>query len=488
MLARKSYRCILLIIVLCWGFMPSLCRADSSYRVLVLNSYHPGFAWSDNIMDGIQSVFAESELKVELVIEYMDTKRQAPELVFRYLEALYTFKYQHQHFDVILVSDNNALTFLLERRTILFSDIPIVFCGINNYSEALLRGYTDITGVAEDFDLKETIALALRLHPNTKHMAVIADETISGKLNLERYHQVSSEFTEAVQFLELTNLPVDQLIEKLHALPNETLLLYLAFYRDAVGATFSIQESVALIAENSHVPVYSAWDYLIAYGFFGGVVTTGYEQGRNAAQMVVRILHGEVADEIPVLEKSPNIPMFDHRQLQQFGVALSILPEGSVILNEPKSFYFQHKLFVWSVITFVCLQTIALMTLGINIGRRKHAELSLKKLNRELQEEMQENALLFEAEARQRRETDTLRMTIQALSATLDLQEVFELILTELQRVVPYDSASVQQLTGGYLEIIGGHGFSNLHEIIGMRFILMMKTIQTIRSFKHALH
>lgn len=83
-----------------------------------------------------------------------------------------------------------------------------------------------------------------------------------------------------------------------------------------------------------------------------------------------------------------------------------------------------------------------------------------------------ENARLLESEARRRREAETLRSAIQALSSTLDLQEVFEVILTELQGVVPYDSASVQQLHEKYLEIIGGRGFPNLEDLLGVRFEL----------------
>jgi PAS domain S-box-containing protein len=83
-----------------------------------------------------------------------------------------------------------------------------------------------------------------------------------------------------------------------------------------------------------------------------------------------------------------------------------------------------------------------------------------------------ENARLLEAEARRRREAETLRAATQALTATLDLQQVLQSILRELRRVVPYDSASVQQLRGNWLEIIGGHGFPNLDELMGIRFDL----------------
>ncbi len=83
-----------------------------------------------------------------------------------------------------------------------------------------------------------------------------------------------------------------------------------------------------------------------------------------------------------------------------------------------------------------------------------------------------ENARLFEAEARRRQEAETLRQAAQAMSATLDLQEVFKLILDQLRLVVPYDSASIQLLKGDRLEIIGGLGFPNLDELLGLSFPL----------------
>ncbi len=83
------------------------------------------------------------------------------------------------------------------------------------------------------------------------------------------------------------------------------------------------------------------------------------------------------------------------------------------------------------------------------------------------------NARLLDAEARRRREAETLQAAMQALSATLNLQEVLELILSELQKVIPYDSASVQQLSENHLTMIGGHGFPNLEALLGTAFDLL---------------
>jgi len=81
-----------------------------------------------------------------------------------------------------------------------------------------------------------------------------------------------------------------------------------------------------------------------------------------------------------------------------------------------------------------------------------------------------ENARLFEAEAKRRREAETLRQASLALTAALDRNRVIERILAQLQQVVPYDSASIQLLERDKLVIIGGWGFPNLEELLGISF------------------
>ncbi|MCS6879829.1 MAG: GAF domain-containing protein [Oscillochloridaceae bacterium] len=71
-----------------------------------------------------------------------------------------------------------------------------------------------------------------------------------------------------------------------------------------------------------------------------------------------------------------------------------------------------------------------------------------------------------------RQEAETLRAAMQALSSTLDLKQVLDLILSELRKVVPYDSASVQVVRDGYAEIIGAYGLRRGEEVIGFRFDL----------------
>jgi len=77
----------------------------------------------------------------------------------------------------------------------------------------------------------------------------------------------------------------------------------------------------------------------------------------------------------------------------------------------------------------------------------------------------------FEDAERQRsREAETLREAIIATITSLQHDEIITRILEQLELVVPHDSASVQILHDGYLEIVGGHGWENPQDVIGIHF------------------
>jgi diguanylate cyclase (GGDEF)-like protein len=85
-------------------------------------------------------------------------------------------------------------------------------------------------------------------------------------------------------------------------------------------------------------------------------------------------------------------------------------------------------------------------------------------------------ALAFEkfqaVESAQRRadKSETLREASAMVSVTRETDRAIPLILEQLKRVVPYDSASVQLLQGDELEIVGGSGFSDHSAVVGMKF------------------
>jgi PAS domain S-box-containing protein len=82
------------------------------------------------------------------------------------------------------------------------------------------------------------------------------------------------------------------------------------------------------------------------------------------------------------------------------------------------------------------------------------------------------NAELFEKEREARNRAERMVEAAKALSTSLDLPVVLESILSQLQSVVPFDSASVQELRGDDAVVVSGVGFDQPETIIGLRFDL----------------
>ena len=77
---------------------------------------------------------------------------------------------------------------------------------------------------------------------------------------------------------------------------------------------------------------------------------------------------------------------------------------------------------------------------------------------------------LLQLEQRHAQEAEILREAGSIVAATLSQEETIQRILEQLKRVIPYDSASVQILGDGYVEIVGVHGWVDPKEVLGLRF------------------
>ena len=142
-------------------------------NVLILNSYHQGYKWTDDITRGILSALAPESGDTRIFIEYMGTKWVKGAPYFEALRNIMKLKFAKTRFDLIISSDNDAFNFLRKYRDDIFGRVPTVFCGVNYLNASELEGLELFTGISETADIKECLELALRLHPLTKKILII---------------------------------------------------------------------------------------------------------------------------------------------------------------------------------------------------------------------------------------------------------------------------------------------------------------------------
>ena len=359
----------------------TLAQPLARYRILVLNSYHLGMTWEDQLNEGLLAELRQSGLEFDIFIEYMDTKRMPKGRLFGPLSALYADKYSMPP-DVILATDDNAVDFLRARRDRLFPGIPVVFGGVNVTPESYHPTDQGFTGVTETVDIRRTIDLILKLHPKITQIIAIADATSSSLPVLSQYRDVTSELIASgaskVDFTEYRDWTFSELANRLKTLPPNTALLYLGAYRDRTGGLPPPAGGLSVLTENCTAPIYTLWQsHGIGDGAVGGFVADGVLHGRMMGQYAVRILNGASIDDLPVINSVGNRPIFDYHALMAHHIDLGSLPADSLLINEPQSFYYRYYKTIWVILGFVLLQTlvIAMLLWLINKSRRRERDI-----------------------------------------------------------------------------------------------------------------
>lgn len=352
---------------------------EAKPNILFLHSYHPSSVWTYEINRGMSSIFNDPA-KYNIYIEYMDTKRHNTEAHFENLKNVYEEKYKDFKFDVILSSDNNAFDFLKKYNHILFKDTPVVFCGVNNFKLEQINGFTNFTGVTEKVDIKLNYDLIMKLHPNTKTIYNLVDSTITGiSVKKQMQEEIEKYENKNIKFEFLDQLTKKELIDKFTSLPENSIVLHHSFYTTKDNIYFDHSNLKDFLKKHVKVPMYTAARGLLGNGIIGGYIISGFAQGKTAALMAEQILNGINISNIPPKIKSPNSYIFDYTQIKKFKIDENKLPKDSIFLNKKQStleLYFEEIL--TTIIVFI-LMIIYIITLQINIRKRKKAEIFIRK-------------------------------------------------------------------------------------------------------------
>jgi signal transduction histidine kinase len=385
-----------------WMFFPPAfnVHAERSHkaRVLVLNSYGKGFPWTDNVVHGIEAGLKREIADVELTVEYMDSKVVAYDVAYKkILFDLYAYKYKDLELDVVITSDDNAFNFVREYHEEIFSGANVVFCGVNNIKAPDLVEGKPFTGILEITAEKETVDLIRSIHPEIKRLAVICDTTPSGMYRWKHLEPVLGQ----LQGIELIRLDdryhISEIESKARNLPDNTVMLFATLYRDNSARFISLKEGVSRISEASTQPVYTYHRQVLKYGAIGGKLLSGEQHGLKAAELAIRIIKGNKAQQIPIVKETLAEYIFDYSQLRRFNIKTAALPRNSHIINKPFSLYQQYKVLFWIVSLFICILVITIIALQVNIMKRKRVEFQLKDLNLTLDQRIRNRTKQLEA-------------------------------------------------------------------------------------------
>lgn len=331
----------------------------SEKRVVVLHSYHQGFKWTDDISAGISEVMQTWPAGVELIHEYMDSKRRWDKNYKMLLEGLLSYKYRNMQPDAVIVSDNLAFDYMCESGKDVFPGVPVFFCGVNYLDPQVLRGLPNFTGISEVADIDRNIELIIKLQPELSEIVFVVDNTETGQI-LAAYLDGCRQKYQKIKIRQLTDVTFAELSDEISRLQAGSAVIWSIFFRDREGRFLEFDDGARMIASVSRVPVYCLWDFSLGYGPLGGHLTSGHEQGTAVARKVIRYFGGTPLSGLPVRYEPVTVPKFDWKMLEKFKINPAMLPEGAFLQGRPASITDQFR--EWVILGL----SLILVLIGIN--------------------------------------------------------------------------------------------------------------------------
>jgi signal transduction histidine kinase/ABC-type uncharacterized transport system substrate-binding protein len=304
-------------------------------------------------------------------------------------------KFQGRAIDLVVADNVVAYEFALRFRSQLFPDAPLVFSGYSMPDESSRRTGAGITGVIGGDTILQTAELALKLHPATKRILVVAeapDEDLTQRQHTQ-IRAILRRLPQGIDVAFLTAPTVSRLIEALRHVPGGSLILYVDYLREDPDHLLEGPFADQLIARQSPVPVYGVSARHIGSGVVGGVISLPGPIGTRLGEMARQILAGTRAQDIPI-EDSPRATTLDWRALQRWRIDPARLPANADIRFRQPTAWDQYRGYLIAAGSVVLVQALLILGLLAQRARRRTAESIIRTREADLRRSYDETRLL----------------------------------------------------------------------------------------------
>jgi PAS domain S-box-containing protein len=376
------------LLSVCWLLCLTVgtARAQENRRVLVLFDQGrsvPAVAAIDHEIHEILE--KQSARHIDLYIEYMDAKLFPDPVAQEKIRQLILQKYRDRQPDVIIAAGHSPIQFMIDVHQKEFPGVPIVICGetSNRTNQSQLDSL--FTGTLVDPDPAKILNAALRLKPDTEHVFVVNGASPFDR-SLDALFRVSlRDYESKLKFTYLSGLSMSALLPQLRTLPDHSIILFGAIQQDSTGQRFiPSRQSLPLVVSAANAPIFVFADVLVIRGVVGGYVSDFASQGRIAAEDVLKILDGQKAQDIPIVN-APHLYMFDWLALRRWNINERNLPDGSIVRDRQPTFMDVYGRYIFGAFVLLTQLTLIFMLL-----KQRERERSIKQHLRDSESQLRE--------------------------------------------------------------------------------------------------
>jgi len=276
--------------------------------------------------------------------------------------------------DVVVTIGPPAAAFYLKNREQVFPGTPLVIAALDRrfIRESPLRAGDAVVAVNQD--PPGLIRNILRVLPDTQTIAVVLGDSPLERFWLGEARREFAQFADRVTFQWLNDLSLEQMRQRVAALPAHSAVLYALLVTDAAGVPYERGGALASLVQVSAAPIFGVYESELGHGVVGGPYLSQQRAGALTATAVLHALNGRIAASPPVQLIDYESPVYDWRELKRWGIEPSRLPAGSAIRFQPPSLWDEHRVLITSAAAAFTLQAVLLIGLVRQRIRCRRAE------------------------------------------------------------------------------------------------------------------
>ncbi len=223
---------ILLLIVLI-----NIFTYANSKKILIINSYSRDFEWTENQLRGIENYFYGKE-NIDFFYEYLDNKNIDSEEYLEQYKKIFKEKYKNQTLDLIVTTDDFALSFIRDNYSLL-KKVPYVIASGVNHEFPIEE---NVTILYEKFDIEKNLNLIKRQNSQINTIYFVADSSYSSKGLIEDVKKI----TDNDKRYEYIWLDEDffKLKKELTKLKENSAIIHLIYFKDEQGITSKYERTL----------------------------------------------------------------------------------------------------------------------------------------------------------------------------------------------------------------------------------------------------
>lgn len=352
--------------------------------ILFINSYHPGYAWSDGETEGFQVGTAERRNLV-VFTEYLDTKRFPENETFGRFYKYVSQKYSHISLTAIAGCDNAAFRFFKRYAdSSLFAGKVGFFCGINDYM-TIEKPSERAFVIRESNMLLLQAGLIKKLLPDTRKLIILSDDNRYFIDNFKSEIEIIQRGVN-IELQEVSETRISKVRSILNTQPSGTVAFYYGIFQSGTTVWPDDTYLLELISKEVRLPIFSAMEHHIGHGVVGGYAYSGNNQGQRLGKALAQYLTGTRPDSLLLAGQTDSTLFFDYRKLKLFNIEPKSIPAGSRIHHTPQIILSIYRDELIGIGILFLMFLIAGAIVIFSTLRRRRVERSFRKVETKLNE------------------------------------------------------------------------------------------------------